>query len=43
MFVVCGADLSRGVEVAEGILMVGERICRVTVESQTAQLRVSSR
>ena len=36
MFVFCGVDSSRGVEVAEGILDVGERICRVTVESQTA-------
>ena len=35
MFVFCGVDSSRGVEVAEGILDVGERICRVTVESQT--------
>lgn len=37
MFVVCRVDSSRGVEVAEGILDVGERICRVTVESQTAK------
>lgn len=36
MFVACGVDSSRGVEVAEGILIVGERICRVTVEAQTA-------
>lgn len=36
MFVACGVDSSRGVEIAEGMLIMGERICRVTVESQTA-------
>jgi hypothetical protein len=37
---VCGVEMSRGVEVVVGMLVVGKRICRVTVGFQTNRVNV---